>query len=98
MSDRPFGPGVVAAVTAHVNDDHGDACVDIVRGLGNVRDAGEACLDDVDAEAATFAAVVDRRVVRVRVPWSRRISERAEIRTEIVAMHERAVAALAAAR
>ncbi len=92
MADRPFGPDVVAAVTAHVNDDHADACLDIVRALGPLPSATEACLDDVDAEAATFSAVVGGEVVRVRVPWTRRISERGEIRTEIVAMHERATA------
>ena len=96
MPDRPFGPDVVAAVTAHVNADHTDACLDIVRALGAVPAATEACLDDVDAEGAVFAAVVDRAVVRVRVPWAGRISERAEIRAAIVAMHERATAALAA--
>ena len=90
MVDRPFAPDVVAAVTARVNDDHADACLDIVRALGPLRAATEACLDDVDAEAATFAAVVGGAVVRVRLPWARRISERGEIPTAIVAMHERA--------
>ena len=98
MADRPFGPDVVAAVTAHVNDDHANACLDIVRALGPAPAATEACLEDVDAETATFAAVVGGEVVRVRVPWARPIAERAEIRTAIVAMHERATAALAAAR
>lgn len=98
MADRPFGPDVVAAVTSHVNDDHADACLDIVRALGPMPAATEACLEDVDAEAATFAAVAGGDVVRVRVPWARRITERAEIRTEIVALTDRATAALAAAR
>ena len=98
MSDRPFDAAVVAAVTSHVNDDHGDACLDIVRALGGVTAASEACLDDVDADAAVFVAVVGNGTVRVRVPWSRRITERAEIRHEIVAMHERATTALAAAQ
>lgn len=83
MSDRPFGPDVVAAVTTHVNDDHPGACLDIVRGLGALDGAAiEARLTDVDAVAATFTASVGGRDVRVWVPWSRRIAERAEIRTE----------------
>ncbi|MDQ1711060.1 MAG: hypothetical protein QOE45_510 [Frankiaceae bacterium] len=98
MSDRPFDSAVVAAVTTHVNDDHADHCLDIVRGLGNLPRATEACLDDIDGAAATFAAVIDGTVVRVRVPWTRRIADRAEIRAEVVAMHERAAAALAGAR
>lgn len=93
MADRPFDAAVVAAVTGHVNDDHAAACLDIVRGLAGLPTASEACLDDVDAVAATFTAIVGGEVVRVRVPWSRRIAERGEIRTEIVAMHERATAA-----
>lgn len=96
--ERPFDAAVVAAVTSHVNDDHGDACLDIVRALGGVPSASEACLEDVDAVSATFGALVGGEVVRVRVPWSRRIGERAEIRTEIVAMHERAAAARAGTR
>ena len=93
MPERPFDAAVVTAVTTHVNDDHPDACLDIVRALGGLRTASEACLDDVDAEAATFAAVVDGTVTRVRVPWSRPIAERAEIRTALVEMTERATAA-----
>ena len=95
MSDRPFGPDVVAAVTTHVNDDHAEACLAIVRALGGVPAATSARLDDVDADAATFTATVDGRTERVVVPWARPIAERAEIRTEIVALTERATAALA---
>ena len=92
MSDRVFAPDVVAAVTAHVNADHRDACLDIVRALGDAHDATEAWLTDVDAAGATFGMRLGGEVVPVRVPWSRRIAERGEIRTEIVALHDRATA------
>lgn len=58
MDDRPFGQDVVSAVARHLNTDHRDDCLAIVRGVAGLRDASAASLADVDATAATFTAVV----------------------------------------
>lgn len=94
MADRPFGPDVVDAVARHMNTDHAGDCLTIVRGAAGLRAATAARLDDVDATGATFVALVDGREVAVRVAWTRPIAQRAEIRTEVVALHDAARSAL----
>ena len=92
---RPFSQDVVDAVARHMNTDHVADCLTIVRGAAGVPEASAARLADVDAEGATFVAFVDGAERPVRVAWSRPISERAEIRTEVVALYDASVAALA---
>lgn len=98
MEDRPFGSDVVDAVARHMNSDHAEDCLTIVRGVAGLREATAARLEDVDATGATFVALVGGREVPARVGWTRRIAERAEIRIEVVALHDAARAALGAAR
>jgi len=72
-----------------MNEDHPDDCVTMVRGLGGV-DASSATMTDLDELGADFEVVTGEGTSVVRLPWSRRLTERAEVRTEVVAMHERA--------
>lgn len=76
-----------------MNDDHlGDSLL-ISQAFGS-RDAESASMTDLDENGGTFAYSVlgeDRTVV---VPWSAPISERPEIRREVVVMYERACAVL----
>lgn len=92
MSDFPAA--VVDAVLAHMNDDHtGDNLV-IVRAFG-APDATEARMIGLDGDAGLFAASTTDGEVRVRVPWpAGPITERAEIRREIVALFDEASALL----
>ncbi|WP_229052799.1 DUF2470 domain-containing protein [Aeromicrobium sp. Leaf350] len=88
-----FEPAVVDAVLAHMNDDHTDDSLLIVRAFG-VTDAESATMTGLDGEAGVFEAVVGGVATEVRVPWSEPITERAEIRREVVVLYDRACGAL----
>ncbi|WP_239676410.1 biliverdin-producing heme oxygenase [Natronosporangium hydrolyticum] len=90
----PFSPAVVAQVTQHMNEDHAEDSLLIVRALGGQPDARSVQMTGVDPTAMTFIATVDRTEVAVRVPFSRRLEARTELRKEVVRMYRRACAAL----
>lgn len=94
-----FAPDVVAAVLRHMNNDHTADNLDIVRALV-----------DPDAARVEMAYLNDRASIwlyttahegqdpewqEAVLPWSQRLTERAQIRREVVELHERAVAQLA---
>ncbi|ACZ83922.1 DUF2470 domain-containing protein [Streptosporangium roseum] len=90
----PFTPEVVNAIKRHMNDDHSDDALLICKGLGGQPEATGATTTGVDAEAIEFAAVVGGRDVAVRVPWSTTLTERAQVRREVVRLYQEACAAL----
>jgi putative heme iron utilization protein len=91
---NPFGLDVVAAITRHMNDDHPDDNLLIVRALGGRDTAASARMTGLDGLGADFAAVVDGAETPVRVPWSRELTERREVRVEVVRMYHEACAVL----
>lgn len=85
-----FPPEVVSAVLAHMNDDHAEDSVRIVRAFARPG-AISAVMSGLDEEAGLWSVTVDGATEEVRVPWpGAPISERAEIRREVVALYERA--------
>jgi hypothetical protein len=91
---NPFGPDAITAVCKHMNDDHPDDCLLIARGLGARPTATSATMTGLDGEAAYYSAIVDGAPVEVRVPWSRPITERREVRVEVVVQYNDACKAL----
>ncbi|MGC0422854.1 DUF2470 domain-containing protein [Embleya sp. AB8] len=91
---NPFGPDAITAVRKHMNDDHPDDCLLIARGLGGQPEATAATMTGLDGEAAYYSAIVAGEPVAVRVPWSRSITERREVRIEVVAQYHAACEAL----
>ncbi|MEO3875619.1 DUF2470 domain-containing protein [Nonomuraea sp. B12E4] len=83
----PFTPDVVAAIKRHMNDDHAEDSLIIVRALGGRPAATSAVTSDVDAEAIEFT-VDDGE--RVRVPWGERLTERAQVRGAVVRLYREA--------
>lgn len=82
-----FTDDVIAAVLAHMNSDHRGDNLTIVRAFGSP-DAGSARMVTLDEHGGTWIADSNDEV---RIPWSTTISERAEIRREIVLLHSEAV-------
>lgn len=82
-----FSPDVVAAVLHHMNDDHTDDSLVIVRGFAEPQ-ATAATMTGLDAEAGEWSADVDGQVVAVRIPWLGPVAERADIRREVVALYD----------
>ena len=92
-SPNPFSDEVVAAVTRHMNEDHAEDSLLIVRHLGGQPDATSAAMTGLDAEQAVFTARVGGREVGVVIAWSERLTERRQVRAEVVTMYEAACAA-----
>lgn len=89
-----FTPDVVAAIMRHMNDDHAADNLLIVRVLGMRPDAVSARMSGMDADSIEFAARTGSGdEVAVRLPWSQRLTERAQVRAEVVRMHAEALAA-----
>ncbi|HEU5129956.1 MAG TPA: biliverdin-producing heme oxygenase [Glycomyces sp.] len=81
---NPFGPEAVAAVCRHMNDDHADDTLVICRGAGGRPEAAAARMTGLDGDGGDYAVTVDGREEPLRIPWGRRLTERPEIRTEVV--------------
>lgn len=90
----PFSPQIEAAVVAHMNGDHVEDNLLIVRSLGGLPDATEARMVAISPAGAAFEGVVDEVATTVTVPWSAPITERAAIRAEVVRMYHEACAAM----
>jgi hypothetical protein len=100
-----FGPQVVAAIMRHMNDDHADDSVLICRSLGGQPDTVTARMSGMSPAGIEFVADVDEarevgprevgpREVIVVVPWSEPITERGQVRLEVVRMYHEACVAL----
>src|SRR5690554_4562551 len=90
MSDFPAD--VVAAVLRHMNDDHNDDSLLIMRAFVNPH-AVKALMTKLDGERGywSFWTAEDANPEEVAIAWpSGSISERAEIRREIVTLYEQA--------
>ena len=89
-----FTPEVVAQIARHMNDDHAEDNLLIVRGLGGISTATSARMSGMDADAMEFAAAVDGVEVPVRVPFGERLTERRQVRAEALRMYRDACAVL----
>lgn len=88
-----FSADVVAAVLHHMNDDHRDDNVLIARAFGDAA-ATTSTMTDLDENGGSWSYTVDGETRELQVPWSTAISERAEIRREIVVLYDAACARL----
>jgi hypothetical protein len=90
----PFSPEVVAAIARHMNDDHADDNVTICRGLGGQPATSAATMTGMTPDGIVFEAIVADAPTEVVIPWAEPITERAQVRTEVVRMHTEAATAL----
>ena len=75
------------AVLHHMNDDHADDSLLIVRAFGDP-DAVSATMTDLDHRGGTWAYTAGGAEAQLTVPWSREIDERPQIRQQIVFLYE----------
>ena len=94
MPTNPFSPEVVTAVTDHMNGDHPEDTLVICRALGGQPDATAARMTGLDGEGGDYAVTVDGTERSVRIPWGDPLTERAQIRLEVVRMYKEACAKL----
>lgn len=86
----PFPALVVEQIMRHMNDDHAADSLLIVRALGGQPQATTVRMTGLDADGIDFAATVAGVEVPVRVRFSCRLAERAQVRREVVRMHREA--------
>ena len=94
VSENPFGPDVIAAVARHMNDDHTEDSLVIVRALGGTPDATAARVSGLDGTGVDFTVTDGGAERTVRVPFARPLTERPEIRAEFVRLYTEAATAL----
>ncbi len=91
-------PEAVTAICEHMNNDHTEDSLLIVRALGGCPDATAARMTGVTVDSALFEATLDdadtASTHEVQVPWSEPITQRAQVRAEVVRMYTEACAAL----
>jgi putative heme iron utilization protein len=91
---NPFAPDVVEAIMRHMNDDHADDSLLICRAFGGRPDAERVTMTGLDGEGMDFRAEVPEGEVALRVPWGEPLTERAQVRVEVVRLHTAACEAL----
>lgn len=84
-----FPAEVVDAILGHMNGDHTDDSLVIVRAFAEP-DASSAEMSGFDGENADWTATVGDEVRAVRIPWPTPVVERADIRREVVNLYDRA--------
>jgi Protein of unknown function (DUF2470) len=85
----PISDDAIAAVLTHMNGDHVDDNQLIARAFGDPAALGSV-MTGVDEFGGTWKCTVGGIDTEVRVAWTGPISERAEIRREIVLVYEAA--------
>jgi putative heme iron utilization protein len=89
-----FSEDVVAAVKRHMNVDHAEDSLLICRSLGGQPQATAAAMTGMDEHGIDFIASIGEREMTLRLPWSETLSERAQVRIEVVRMYREACEAL----
>ncbi|AZS38569.1 hypothetical protein CVS47_03228 [Microbacterium lemovicicum] len=94
-----FDDAAREGVLGHMNGDHPDDNLLIVRAFGDRDGAVSAVMDDFDGDGGTWTATdAEGDTHAVRVPWpGGPITERREVRREIVALYDAACARLGVA-
>lgn len=83
-----FDESVVAGVTGHMNGDHTDDSMLIARAFGHP-DATASVMTGLDGEAGIWSVTTPSGIHELRVDWpAGPITERPEIRREVVVLYE----------
>ncbi|QVQ54688.1 DUF2470 domain-containing protein [Spiractinospora alimapuensis] len=77
-----------------MNEDHPEDSLLICRALGGVPDATAARMTGLDGHGGDFVVTVAGGETSVRLPWARELTERPQIRAEVVRMYREACARL----
>ncbi|HWH26542.1 MAG TPA: DUF2470 domain-containing protein [Pseudolysinimonas sp.] len=84
-----FPSDVVDAVLAHMNSDHRDDNILITRAFSG-REAITARMTDFDKRGATWHYEVDGEESELHIPWPTELTDRNQVRAEIVALYSAA--------
>ena len=93
-NNRPFDEATIRGVTRHMNEDHAEDTLLIVRAVGERPDATDAKMLGLDNDGADYEVTSPAGVETIRIPWARRLEERIEIRQDIVRLYDESCAKL----
>jgi putative heme iron utilization protein len=93
-ADDPVSRGAAGAI-AHLNEDHGDALLDMARAIGGCPEATAARCLDADRTGLDLVATTPSGEVDVRVPYEEPIEAPEMLRKATVKLAHRARAELA---
>ena len=82
-----FPDDVVHGVLTHMNDDHRDDSLLIVRAFGTP-DASAAAMTTLDTLGGTWVYTAGGADGELTLPWSTELTQRPEIRREIVRLYD----------
>lgn len=88
-----FDAHIVSAVITHMNEDHPEDNLLIARAFGD-RNADFSEMTGLDGTAGIWSYTANGTTQQLSVPWSKPISERPQIRREVVVMYNAACAKL----
>jgi putative heme iron utilization protein len=89
-----FPPEVVEAIARHMNDDHAADNLRICQALGGRPDATAARMTGVDGAGIDFEVQAPAGPAPLRITWPEPITDRPQVRTAVVELHDRACAQL----
>ena len=91
MKSHTIDSGMIDSVVEHMNEDHSDACVVIVKALGHEPDIVSATMYSMNAEGADFRAQYpDGSEKFVRILFDKPVSRDSQVRGHLVALTKRA--------
>jgi len=82
-----FSDDITAAVLHHMNDDHPEDSLLIARAFGHT-DATASTMTAFDTEGGTWVYTLEGSDIELTLQWTEPISERPEIRREIVVLYD----------
>ena len=88
-----FDPEIIAGVCGYMNANQAENNLVMVQWLGGLREATSATMMGFDETGVDFAVRVGDEETAVRLPWTREISTRDEVREQLFTLLDRALAA-----
>lgn len=85
-----FSADVVDAILHHMNDDHTDDSLTIVRAFAEPT-ATAATMTGFDSTVTTWEVASAAETRSVTIPWLGPVVERADVRREVVHLHDAAI-------
>lgn len=85
---NPFSSDVIEAVCSHMRGDHGKDTLVMCQGVGGHPKATEAEMISLDGIGGDYRISVPEGEKTIRIPWARPLTERAEIRPEVVRIYQ----------
>jgi hypothetical protein len=88
-----FDPEIITGVCGYMNANQAENNLVMVQWLGGLREATSATMVGFDETGVDFSARVGDEDTAVRLPWTREISTRDEVREQLFSLLDRALAA-----